>query len=83
MHAHEAHAAHLGVGEELVDAAEDVWPVFLSADLRVVLDPAGAAVGRRVDAAHADADLHLLRIVRVNGDRVQTHSAEAGHPLRP
>src|SRR6185503_12075944 len=59
-----------------------VRSVFLAAGLRVVLDPRVPAVGRRVHAADADADLHLLGIVRIDRDRVQAHTAEAGHPLR-
>src|SRR5439155_25101908 len=52
------------------------------AGLRVVLHPARAAVGGRVDAPNADAHLHPLGIARVDRDRVKTHAAKAWHPLR-
>src|SRR5438105_213410 len=80
--AHEADATLLRMREQLVDAVEDVGPLARGAVDLVVLYPRCAAVGRRVDAADADADLHLLRILRVYRDRMEAHTAEARHPLR-
>src|SRR5438034_1843734 len=48
----------------------------------VVLYPRRAAVFSAVHAADTDADHHLLRILRVDGDRVEAHSTEARQPLR-
>src|SRR5438270_756043 len=64
VYAHEAQSGLLGMREQLVDAAEDVGS--LAEIGLVVLGPGRAAVGRRVHAADADADRHLLRILRVD-----------------
>src|SRR5256712_7301935 len=66
--------------EELVDAHEDVRPP--SAFACVALRPGRAAFGVRVPAADAYPDLHLLRLLRVDRDRMQPHPAEARDPLR-
>src|SRR5205814_6718843 len=70
------------MGEELVNAVDDSGPFARSAVHLVVLHPRRAAVLGAVDPADADADHHLLRVLRVDRDRVQAHSAEARHPLR-
>ena len=70
------------MGKELVDAIEDIGPFARGAVHLVVLHPCRAAILGAVDAADADADHHFLRILRVDGDRVQAHTAEARHPLR-
>src|SRR5207249_7247932 len=82
MDPHETHAALDWVRKKLVDAVEDVRTLARGTVHFVVLYPRRAAVLSSVHAADTDADHHLLRILRVDGDRVQAHSAEARHPLR-
>ena len=65
--------------EQLVDAGEHVGPLALVR--RVVLLPGLAAVGRLVRAAGADADVHLVGVLRVDRDRVEPEAAEARRPL--
>src|SRR5438309_314347 len=68
--------------EQLVDAVEDVRPFARGAVHLVVLHPRRAAVLSAVHTADADADHHLLRILRVDRDRVKAHPAEPRYPLR-
>src|SRR5207249_9490883 len=74
VHAHEAKATLLGMREQLVDAVKDVWPLTRGAVHLVVLHPGHPTVLGAVHAADADADLHLLRIGRVDRDRVEAHT---------
>src|SRR5207247_5601847 len=82
VHVHEAKAALLGMREQLVDAVKDVWPLAGGAVHLVVLHPGHPTVLGAVHTPDADADLHLLRIGRVDRDRVEAHTPEARHPLR-